>query len=203
MSANIKRLKLRIRSVESTLHLTKAMQLVAAGKIRRATEMLVASRSYSDAVKSVVTALSKSPECAASPFIAGHKAGASGEKTLLIVIAGDRGLAGGYNANAFRLADTVNASEIVPIGNRSVDRVVTGHMGNMSPLSNGFTTEHFKPEDAKTLAEGICERYHSGEIDKVLIVSTRYVSVLTQNAVLVQLLPLDKNASKEMFSNRG
>lgn len=202
MSANIKRLKLRIRSVESTLHLTKAMQLVASGKIRRATEMLAASRSYSDAVKSVVTALSTSPECAASPYIAGHK-GENGEKTLLIVIAGDRGLAGGYNANAFRLADTVNASEIVPIGKRSVDRILSGNHGKMSPLTNGFPTEHFKPEDAKSLAEGICERYQSGEIDKVLIVSTRYVSVLTQNAVLAQLLPIDRNASKEMFSNRG
>lgn len=203
MSANIKRLKLRIRSVESTLHLTKAMQLVASGKIRRATEMLAASRSYSDAVKSVVTALSKSPECAASPYIAGHKAGESGEKTLLIVIAGDRGLAGGYNANAFRLADTVKPSEIIPIGKRSVDRILSGNHGKMSPISNGFPTEHFKPEDAKALAEGICKRYQSGQIDKVLIVSTRYISVLTQNAVLAQLLPLDKNASKEMFSNRG
>lgn len=203
MSANIKRLKLRIRSVESTLHLTKAMQLVASGKIRRATEMLAASRSYSDAVKSVVTALSKSPECAASPYIAGHKAGESGEKMLLIVIAGDRGLAGGYNANAFRLADTVKPSEIIPIGKRSVDRILSGNHGKMSPISNGFPTEHFKPEDAKALAEGICKRYQSGQIDKVLIVSTRYVSVLTQNAVLAQLLPIDKNASKEMFSNRG
>lgn len=203
MSANIKRLKLRIRSVESTLHLTKAMQLVASGKIRRATEMLAASRSYSDAVKSVVTALAKSPECAASPYIAGHKGSESAEKTLLIVIAGDRGLAGGYNANAFRLADTVGASEIVPIGKRSVDRALSGSHGRMSPLSEGFPTEHFKPEDAKALSERICESYLSGNIDRVMIVSTRYVSVLTQNAVLSQLLPLDENASRELFSNRG
>lgn len=203
MSANIKRLKARIKSVDSTLHLTKAMQLVASGKIRKATEQLHASRSYTDAVKSVVSALAGSIECAASPYIAGHRKQEGEEKTLLIVIAGDRGLAGGYNSNAFRLADSVKASEIVPIGRRSVDRAAGGSHGRMSPVSEGYPTEHFKPEDAKALAERICERYLAGEIDRVMIVSTRYVSVLTQNAVLTRLLPLDKNASLELFSNRG
>ena len=203
MSANIKRLKARIKSVDSTLHLTKAMQLVASGKIRKATEQLHASRSYTDAVKSVVSALARSKECASSPFIAGHKAGKNTGKTLLIVIAGDRGLAGGYNSNAFRLADSVNADELVPIGRRSVDRAIGGAHGRMSPVSEGYATERFTPEDSKRLASAICERYLSGEIGRVMIVSTRYVSVLTQNAVLTQLLPVDKNASIEMFSNRG
>lgn len=100
MSANIKLLKTRIKSVDSTLHLTRAMQLVAASKIRKATEKLAASRSYLDAFGTVMAQLASSSECASSPFLKPR----SGKSAILIVIAGDRGLAGGYNAGAFRKA---------------------------------------------------------------------------------------------------
>ncbi len=91
MSANIKLLKTRIKSVDSTLHLTRAMQLVAASKIRKATEKLAASRSYLDAFGTVMAQLASSSECASSPFLKPR----SGKRAILIVIAGDRGLAGG------------------------------------------------------------------------------------------------------------
>ena len=186
MSANIKRLKARIRSVDSTLHLTKAMQLVAAGKIRKATEQLSNSRRYCDAMRSVVNSLAASRECADSPYVRGHE---NAGKTVLIVIAGDRGLAGGYNANAFRLADSVGADEIIPIGRRSIDRVANRFPEMQSP-SGAFPTEAFKTTDSKAVAEKLCERYLSGEIGRIMIVSTTYVSIMTQTAVLSTLLPL-------------
>ena len=187
MSANIKRLKARIRSVDSTLHLTKAMQLVAAGKIRKATEQLSSSRRYCEAMRTVVSALAKSQDCADSIYVTGPKD--DGGKTVLIVVAGDRGLAGGYNANAFRLADTVEADEIIAIGRRSVDRVA-GRMPEKKSELGGGTTEHFKPEDSKALAVSLCERYLAGEIKRLQIVSTAYVTIMTQTAVLSTLLPL-------------
>ena len=188
MSANIKRLKARIRSVDSTLHLTKAMQLVAAGKIRKATEQLASSRRYCEAMRSVIGALSRSDECAKSLFVQGPAPEKQG-RTVLIVIAGDRGLAGGYNANVFRLADTVKADEIIPIGRRSVDRVANHAPEKQSELSF-LVTEHFKPEDSKKLAEELCKRYLAGEITRIQIVSTTYVTIMTQTAVLSTLLPL-------------
>ena len=131
MSANIKLLKTRIKSVDSTLHLTRAMQLVAASKIRKATEKLAASRSYLDAFGTVMAQLASSSECASSPFLKPR----SGKRAILIVIAGDRGLAGGYNAGAFRkaaesfspAADDENAGgydiiEVIPIGRRGFER---------------------------------------------------------------------------------
>ena len=190
MSANIKRLKARIRSVDSTLHLTKAMQLVAAGKIRKATEQLSNSRRYCEAVRSVVSALARSSECRDSLYVKGP-APEKGGKTVLIVVAGDRGLAGGYNANAFRLADTIQADEIIPIGRRSVDRVANHHPDKKSELG-GQATEAFKPEDSKKLAEELCERYMAGEIARIQIVSTTYVTIMTQTAVLSTLLPLSE-----------
>ncbi|MBQ5488075.1 MAG: ATP synthase F1 subunit gamma [Clostridia bacterium] len=189
MSANIKRLKARIRSVDSTLHLTKAMQLVAAGKIRKATEQLSSSRRYCESMRTVISALAGSRDCADSIYVTGPKD--DGGKTVLIVIAGDRGLAGGYNANAFRLADGVAADEIIPIGRRSVDRVQSHAPEKKSALGGG-TTEHFKPEDSKALAVSLCERYLAGEIKRIQIVSTTYVTIMTQTAVLSTLLPLSE-----------
>lgn len=188
MSANIKRLKARIRSVDSTLHLTKAMQLVAAGKIRKATEQLSSSRRYCESMRAVISALAKSRDCADSIYVTGPK-DEQGGKTVLIVVAGDRGLAGGYNANAFRLADGVDADEIIAIGRRSVDRVQSHAPEKKSALGGG-TTEHFKPEDSKALAVSLCERYLAGEIKRIQIVSTAYVTIMTQTAVLSTLLPL-------------
>ena len=114
MGADIKSLRIRIRSVDSTLHLTKAMGLVASSKIRRATKSMNQSRQYTAAMDELVAVLREAPECEGSPYMV-----SAGEGTRLIVIAGDRGLAGGYNANVFHLAATVPEAEILPIGRRA------------------------------------------------------------------------------------
>ena len=116
MGADIKSLRSRIRSVDSTLHLTRAMGLVAASKIRRATRDMNRTREYVSAMDSVVDLLRAAPECERSPYMQ-----PSGEGIRLIVIAGDRGLAGGYNANVFRLAATVKADEVIAIGKRACE----------------------------------------------------------------------------------
>ncbi|MBR6006850.1 MAG: ATP synthase F1 subunit gamma [Clostridia bacterium] len=201
MSANIKRLKARIRSVDSTLHLTKAMQLVAAGKIRKATEQLANSRRYCDAMRTVVSSLGKSSECANSLYVKGPEP-EKGGKTVLIVIAGDRGLAGGYNANAFRLADTVGADEIIPIGRRSIERVSNRFPEKLSKCGS-FPTEGFKPEDSKALAEKLCERYLAGEIKRLRIVSTSYISIMSQTAALSTLLPISECELPESIKTYG
>ena len=90
MGADIKSLRSRIRSVDSTLHLTRAMGLVASSKIRRATRDMNRTREYVSAMDSVVDLLRAAPECERSPYMQ-----PSGEGIRLIVIAGDRGLAGG------------------------------------------------------------------------------------------------------------
>ena len=104
MGADTKALRSRIKSVDSTLHLTKAMGLVASSKIRHATERMLQSRGYDAALTKMLRMLTESRECQSSPYMRQH----DGE-TRLIVIAGDRGMAGGYNANIFRLAAGIRA----------------------------------------------------------------------------------------------
>lgn len=180
MGADIKKLRNRIRSVKSTLHLTNAMGLVASSKIRRASEGMIKSRQYSDAVKDVIDMLTASPECAKSPYMASN-----GERTRLVIIAGDRGLAGGYNANVFRLAKQYPDVEFYPVGKRACDRYGEGAM----------SAEHFSYADAIGLAKRLCTDFESGEYDRLGILCTKYVSMMTQEAQVKWVLPLIKEES--------
>lgn len=175
MGANTKALKTRIRSVDSTLHTTKAMGLVASSKIRRATEAMNGGKQYAAAFGNVVDLLTACPECAESPYM-----NRAGEKTCLVVIAGDRGLAGGYNANVFRFVADMQADSLVPIGKRACER----YHGEF------LSSEHFTGAQATGLARKLCKAYLDGEYDKVGIVYTRYVSMMVQEPAVAWLLPL-------------
>jgi len=181
MGSDIKTLRSRIRSVDSTLHLTKAMGLVAASKIRRATRTMNQSREYASAMEDVVSVLSSSPECERTPYMK-----PAGEGTRLIVIAGDRGLAGGYNANVFRLAATVPEAEIIPIGKRACDRWD----------KPAVSSEKFPATEAKKLADEQCRDFLDGKFGKLGILYTRYRSMMSQEATLLWVLPLTKSEEK-------
>ena len=186
MGADIKSLRTRIKSVDSTLHLTKAMGLVASSKIRRATINMTQSRQYVDAVDAAVATLLSSPDCARSPFLTNRAADTEPMRTHLVVIAGDRGLAGGYNANVFRLIRNTFGEEVTisPIGKRACDRY-----GEGSPSAEKFTRA-----EAQELAARLCDGFLAGEYDRVGIVWTKYVSMMTQTTTLTWLLPLQRDA---------
>ena len=177
MGSDIKSLRIRIRSVDSTLHLTKAMGLVAASKIRRATRTMNQSREYASAMDDVVSVLSSSPECERTPYMQ-----PKGEGTRLIVIAGDRGLAGGYNANVFRLAATEPDAEIIPIGKRACER-----WGK--PV---VSSEKYPATQAKELADGLCRDFQAGKFGRLGILYTKYRSMMSQEASIQWVLPLEK-----------
>ena len=182
MGADIKSLRIRIRSVDSTLHLTKAMGLVASSKIRRATRAMTRTREYSEALDTLVATLSASPECAASPYMAPEGSG-----TRLIVIAGDRGLAGGYNSNVFRLAEETEHDEVIPLGKRACDRFG----------AETVSSEHFTAADAKAMADRLCGDYLEGKFARLGILYTRYRSMMSQEAAVRWILPLQKTERTE------
>ena len=176
MGANTKALKNRIRSVESTMHLTHAMGLVASSKMRRANDAMQGGRQYASAFGSVIDLLTVCPECAHSPYMKAT----DGKRVRLIVIAGDRGLAGGYNANVFRLTDSMEKDAIVPIGKRACDR----YHGQF------YSSEHFNGTQATEMGRQLCRDYVKGEFDRLGIVSTRYISMMSQEAYVTWVLPL-------------
>ena len=185
MGANTKALKNRIRSVDSTLHTTSAMGLVASSKMRRANQAMQAGKQYVAAFDRVVGVLASVSECQRSPYMR-----TSGERTKLIVIAGDRGLAGGYNANIFRLVATMQYDQIIPIGKRAVDR----YKGEF------HSSEKFTGAEATAMARKLCKEFVDGEYDRLGIVYTRYVSMMSQEADVKWVLPLTKPEAVESIS---
>lgn len=181
MGADIKTLRTRIKSVNSTLHLTKAMGLVASSKIRKANDFMQKSRDYEKSIDTVLNTLLSSPECKKSPFMR-----SGGDRTRLIVIAGDRGLAGGYNANVFRLADTFPNAEIIPIGYRACDRFG----------KERISSEHFTLDYAYTLANKLCTDFAENKFDRLVIICTKYVSAMVQEPTAKEIFPLKEQNSK-------
>lgn len=183
MGADIKSLRTRIKSVKSTLHLTKAMGLVASSKIRKAQIARQKSLEYAQSVASIIDVLASSRDCEKSPYM---QKGSG--KDLIVIIAGDRGLAGGYNVNVFRLVRELENVDIYAIGKKSCERYG----------QEIRSSEAFSYEDAHKLAKELCDEFKEGKYSKIGIVSTEYVSMITQEPKLTWLLPLTKseNANK-------
>lgn len=185
MGADIKALRIRIKSVDSTLHLTKAMGLVASSKIRRANEAMKKGREYTAALDGFISSLTQSSECQRSPFM--RTATEDISRTRIIVIAGDRGLAGGYNANVFRLAAEYKGAQFIPIGKRACDKY--------RAVQN--SSERYSAEEAYALAKLLTADFADGKFDRLGIISTKYQSMMTQTATITWVLPLTKVENAE------
>ena len=181
MGADIKSLRTRIKSVDSTLHLTKAMGLVASSKIRRAMDAMNRGREYESSVRRAIAPLLTSSECKGSPYMKASDEG----KLCLVVVAGDRGLAGGYNANIFRALREYPDAEIIPIGKRACDRFA----GKLC------YAEGFDYEQALGLSIDLCRKFCEGDYARVGILCTRYLSMMSQEVEYRPILPLE--ASEE------
>jgi len=184
-------IKARIKSVESTRQITKAMELVATSKLRRARESVERTRPFYEALGEAIDEVFASDNIDHTRWTAMREGG----KTLYIVIAGDRGLAGGYNSNIFKLSAMLrekNGGESVylPIGKKALEYYRHREY-------NILDTRYEYAADtgvgcAMAIGEQIAELYSSGEYSRVVIVYTRFVSMLTQSPVYEQLLPLER-----------
>ena len=192
MAGSMKDIKLRIKSVESTMQITKAMELVASSKMRRAKERVEHSRPYFETLHKTLTEIAAADPRARNPYLCRAEI----KKTLLIVIAGDRGLAGGYNSNVLRQAQQEAGDVVVlPIGKRSAEYFVHHEV----PL---FTQEVLLAADITVgecfqLARRITEGYCKGEYDAVKICYTRFDSMMTQTASTMEVLPLSIEPTEE------
>ncbi len=191
MSGNAKAIRSRIKSVESTMHITRAMQLVASSKIKRATERMQESRIFHDALLSLFSDLAASGS--ASVYLKPREV----KRALFIVIAGDRGLAGGYNANVFRMAKTVITDKnalIVPIGRRATDYFSRHEYQIFSAVPS---VEDITPTQCVELANKVRDLFARKEVDEVSVIYTDYVSAISQNTTVKKLLPFHSTVPVE------
>lgn len=193
MAKDIRALRKRIKSFDSTLHLTGAMGLVASSKMRKATDAMLEGRKFHTAIEDIVKDLVKCQECSKSVYLE-DRSGNEGA-TKLIVIAGDRGLCGGYNANVFRLVRDMDEDlDIIPIGKRAHGRYSKDDISDFDTEEEitYMSSEHYEYSTAYSLAQELVEEYKSGKINKVGIVYNKYVSIMTQEPRVKWILPLEK-----------
>ncbi len=192
--ASMNDIKSRIKSVTGTMQITKAMELVATSKLRRAREKIESSRPFHEIIGEAIDALEGLSETKDSIW----SKKTEGKNPLYIVIAGDRGLAGGYNANIFRLTSALQNGKdalILPLGKKALDYynhrnadILSSKYGYVSEISVGNALE---------VAETICSEFADGRYDSVILVYTKFVSMISQAPVYEQLLPLDRVTDKK------
>ena len=185
MAGSMKDIKLRIRSVQSTMQITKAMELVASSKLRHARERMEQARPYFETLQATLADIAAANTEFTSPYLARRPV----KKTCYIVIAGDRGLAGGYNANLFKLvAQAAEGKEccVLPVGKKALEHFQ--HRG-MSILTEEFSpVEDVTVSDCFSMSRLVAQGFLKGEFDEIHLCYTRFESMLTQTAKTVQML---------------
>ena len=186
-----KEIKNRIRSMESTKQITKAMEMVAASKLRRAQAQITASRPYFEILRDTIDNIVENNRDFSSPYLTARPV----KKVAYIVIAGDRGLAGGYNSNILKLVQSRIAGQdavVMPIGKKAVD-YFRSHKVPMLSEDHALAAE-MSIGECFSVAKKLCKSFLSGEFDEVYVAYTNFVSVLSQSPAVMQLLPLVRDA---------
>ena len=189
-----KEIKNRIRSMESTKQITKAMEMVAASKLRRAQAQIANSRPYFEILRSTIEDITRSNRDFSSPYL--KKRG--DKKVLYVVIAGDRGLAGGYNSNVLKLVYSQiqdKEAAVLPIGKKAVDSfkskgipILTDRYAEAASVGIG---------DCFSIAKQLSKAFLDGQYDEVYVAYTDFVSMLSQSPDFMKLLPLEKPETQE------
>lgn len=197
-SSNMKDIKRRIKSVESTRQITKAMELVASSKLRKAKEKADNAKPFFNTLYDTMLEIVSSDDTFDSIFTRNRKNNA----TLLVVIGGDRGLAGGFNANVLKLAqqrydELKKSGEVVvlPIGRKSVEYFEKRNVKIMTRYEN--ISESLTIYGAMSIADKIIDVYKKEKIDRVELFYTDCVSPLLQEARRMPLIPLEIEPNKE------
>ena len=187
----MKEIKARIKSVESTMQITKAMELVATSKLRRAKENVERTRPFYQILgQAIDDILAASSDIESDWFLP-----RTVKKTLFVVFAGDRGLAGGYNANVFRVAEELSRGTDalwLPVGKKALE-----HMKHKKREIYSDSFEIASEQGVGSmLALGsiVADGYRKGDYDRVVMIFTEFVSMMTQRVVYEELFPLDRCA---------
>ena len=192
--AGLNDIKARIKSVESTMQITKAMELVATSKLRRAKEAVERTRPFYQILGKAIGDISALSKEENTTWFDNSRS----SKTLFVVFAGDRGLAGGYNSNIFKLTEKLSVGKEaiwLPIGKKAVE--YSKHR-NYEIYSELFAEAADQGVGSiLSLGKIIAEGFKNGEFGEVILVFTEFVSMMTQRAVYETLLPLEKPVSSQ------
>lgn len=187
MAANMKSVKLRIKSVQSTMQITRAMELVASSKLRKAKERAETCRPYFRELHQTLQDIAEGNTDFSSKYVKQT----DNEKYCYVVIAGDRGLAGGYNTNLFKCLEAASEGKdfvVLPIGKKAVEYCVRK---KITCLTEEFAEiVEISVADCFTIANFLCKEYQKGGFGHIELCFTTFVSMLSQRPEVLPLLPI-------------
>jgi F-type H+-transporting ATPase subunit gamma len=193
MGAKLRETRRRIRSIESTKRITKAMELIAASRILRAQQMVKQSRPYAELITQVIQNVASQIDEVAHPMLEQRATPAT---AAIVVVTSDRGLAGAYNSNVLRTTEELVAK--VRRQGMEPRLFVTGRKGisyfrfRERPVEaswRGFS-ETPSYDDAKSVADAVIEAFTSGAVDEIHLAYTEFASALTQRPLARRLVPM-------------
>ncbi len=187
--ASLKAIKERIKSVEGTMQITKAMELVATSKLQHAREQVERARPFYETLLETIENIESSCRDSQSPYFTERQIG----KTCYIVIAGDRGLAGGFNNNLFKAvanhAHEANRSYcVMPIGKKCYEHFL--HMKAEILAQDSTGAQDVGVGACFDIGKVITQGFLNGEYDTVYVCYSKFISMMSQEPVIEQLLPL-------------
>ena len=194
--ASVQDLKRRIRSIRNTRKITKAMELVAAAKLRRAEARIEALRPYADRMRELMIGTARATPSRQFPLLEEREV----HTVAVLPLTGDRGLAGAFNAQILRRAFAIERAERGE--GRDVRWLVAGKKGRSSLRFRRYDvaqawvdfTDRPAYHDAEAIARKLAELYTEREVDRVVIVYNHYESALTQRVVVEDVLPIPRSA---------
>lgn len=189
-SGNMKAIKRRIKSVGSTRQITKAMQLVASSKLRKAKAKAEQARPYFNELYKTMCEIAS----ANTDFSTIYTVKREVKRRLFIVVAGDRGLAGGYNSNILKMATAAHAGDakkpkIIAIGKKAVEYFTKRDYDMVASYAN--IAEEIKPNTAQDIANLAIDLFAAGEVDEVSVFYTMFVSSMSQEPQSMKILPME------------
>ncbi len=198
--ASTRDIRRRIKSVGNTKKITKAMELVAASKMRRAVQQALATRAYAKAAWDVLTNVSAVTNRELHPLLVEREV----KRVAVIVVSSDRGLAGGLNTNVVRQALEVLKAQTVPadvitVGTKAADALRRLNVNIVAAFPNAHT--HPTVADLQPVVKIAIDDYVAGVYDKIFVVYTDFRSTLVQKAWSRQVLPIRKQELKEVLDD--
>jgi F-type H+-transporting ATPase subunit gamma len=199
-------LRRRIKSVQSTKKVTKAMELISASRIMKSQARVAAARPYSEQITSVIANLAAGGAGLTSPLLQERE---HVRTVAFVVITADRGLAGGYNSGILRTAERAirdaraegKDARIVVVGKKGRDFFRFRHY----EIDDAFLGMTDQPtyENAKDVAQAVTARFEAGEYDRVELIYTRFLSVASQRVTNRRFMPLDSSALEAAAAGGG
>ncbi|MDP0027107.1 F0F1 ATP synthase subunit gamma [Glaesserella parasuis] len=202
--AGAKEIRTKIASVRNTQKITKAMEMVAASKMRKTQERMSASRPYSDAIRKVISHIAKGSIDYKHPFLTEREV----KKVGFLVVSTDRGLCGGLNINLFKTVlnelktrkDKGIDARLGLVGNKAVSFFQSMGLDVKAQVTGLGDTPAM--EDLVGIVNGMIEAYRNGEVDEVYIVYNRFVNTMSQKPTMQKLLPLPELENDDL-ENKG